>query len=320
MRSRVVPILFALAVIGLTLSTAPVASAVPADLKVATYNVFLFSRTIYPNWGQQTRADLIDSQGVLDGQDVVVLQEAFDNGSSDRLLASLADTYPHQTPVMGRSRSGWDATMGSYSDTVVEDGGVAVISRWPIAEQIQYVYKDACGADFHANKGFVYVRLNSPAGPVHVIGTHMQADDTGCSQGEVSVRAKQIAEIAGFVRSKNIPANETVVVAGDLNIDRHSGEFGEALRALGARAPEVTSGHPYSFDPQTNSITADRYPDHARQQLDHVLLLSGHAGPSRWGNETRMVHSPKWTVTSWGKEYSYTDYSDHYPVFATAAR
>ncbi|WP_167476502.1 sphingomyelin phosphodiesterase [Nocardia arthritidis] len=306
----------ALALVGM--SSTPIASAAPADLKIATYNVFLFSRNAYPNWGQQARADLIKADGVLAGQDVVVLQEMFDNETSERLLANLSDAYPHQTPVMGRSRSGWDSTQGSYSNTVPEDGGVAVVSRWPIAEKIQYVYKDACGWDNQANKGFVYVKTMSPNGPVHVLGTHMQADATRCTVPEAPIRAKQLDEVVTFLKAKAIPADETVVFAGDLNIDRSAPEYTDALRRLNARTPESTTGHPFSFDPQTNSISMDRDKGHPRQQLDHVLLLNGHAGPARWNNETRMIHSPKWTVSSWGKEYSYTDYSDHYPVFATA--
>src|SRR5213080_1824878 len=66
--------------------------------KIATYNVFMLSRNLYPNWGQLTRADLIDSQNVVAGQDVVVFEEAFDNDASTRLLANVADSYPYQTP------------------------------------------------------------------------------------------------------------------------------------------------------------------------------------------------------------------------------
>src|SRR5688572_8640663 len=108
------------AAVALTISAAP-AIAAPAAPRIATYNVFMLSRNLYPNWGQVTRADLIDSTGVLNGQDVVVLQEAFDNAASDRVLANLRDTYPHQTPVLGRSRSGWDVTGGAYRDSTPED-------------------------------------------------------------------------------------------------------------------------------------------------------------------------------------------------------
>jgi sphingomyelin phosphodiesterase len=104
------------------------------------------------------------------------------------------------------------------------------------------------------------------------------------------------------------------VIAGDLNIDAASEEFTSALRTLNAQNP-ARVGHPFSYDPGSNSVAAYNSPDGPRQQLDHVLLLNGHTGPRQWTNETRAVHSPEWTVGSHGEE-SYTDFSDHYPVFA----
>lgn len=34
-------------------------------------------------------------------------------------------------------------------------------------------------------------------------------------------------------------------------------------------------------------------------------------------NETRRVKSPEWSIWSWGRKHTYTDFSDHYPVFAS---
>lgn len=297
--------------------TAPPAVAAADGPRIATYNVFMLPRSLFPNWGQLQRADLLASEGALAGQDVVVVQEAFDNEASERLLANLAGDYPHQTPVLGRSRDGWDATLGSYSDARPEDGGVAVLSRWPVTERVQYVFAPGCGADATSNKGFAYTRIDSPSGPVHVIGTHLQADDNACGNRAPGVRAAQLGEIAQFVRDRAIAADEPVVVAGDLNIDATAEEFTAALDTLGATAPETT-GHPFSYDPATNSVAAYQAPDWPGQQLDHVLPLTGH-GPQRWVAETRAVHSPEWSVTSWGHTYTYTDFSDHYPVFAHPA-
>ncbi|MGW1676097.1 hypothetical protein [Saccharopolyspora sp. NPDC002376] len=72
----------------------------------------------------------------------------------------------------------------------------------------------------------------------------------------------------------------------------------------------------WTYDPATNSVAADQAPDSPSRRLDHVLPLTGH-GPQEWVNETRAVHSPEWSVTSWGQTYTYTDFSDHYPVFAS---
>ncbi|MCO1580982.1 sphingomyelin phosphodiesterase [Crossiella sp. SN42] len=316
MRTRT--LLTFLLVLGVTAALTPMAQAEQQFPRIASHNVFLFSKLIYPNWGQDQRADLLDSQAVLAGQDVVVLQEAFDNSSSERLFTNLSDPYPHRTPVVGRSKAGWDTTRGDYTDLYPEDGGVAILSRWPITERVQHVYKPKCGTDALSAKGFAHAKINSPTGPVHVLGTHLQADDGGCNGKAPEVRAAQLAELAAYIRERNIPASEPVIVAGDLNVVLGTPEHAAALVTLNANAPAHT-GHPYSYDPQTNSIAKDRDATGPRQQLDYVLLVKGHRGPANWVNETRAIHSPKWTVKSWGKEHTYTDYSDHYPVFATGS-
>lgn len=75
-------------------------------------------------WDQSQRADLISNDKLLSGQDIVVFQEGFDNGGSERLQANLVTVYPHQTPWLGRSKAGWDQTLGSYRLLTPEDGGV----------------------------------------------------------------------------------------------------------------------------------------------------------------------------------------------------
>src|SRR5690554_1897301 len=120
---------------------------------------------------------MIAQSDMIKGHDAVILQELFDNNPADALLNGLQAEYPHQTPVLGRTTSGWDATLGAYSNATIEDGGVAIVSRWPIEEKIQYVYKEGCGADYLANKGFVYARINKNGSSYHVIGTHAHAED-----------------------------------------------------------------------------------------------------------------------------------------------
>lgn len=294
----------------------PTASAATAPhLKVLSYNTFLMSKNLYPNWGQDHRAQAIAAADFFHGKDVVVLQEAFDNSSSDALKSQAAAEYPHQTPVMGRSRSGWDATGGAYSAVTPEDGGVMLLSKWPILRKEQYVYKDACGADSLSNKGFVYAVLDVNGTKVHVVGTHTQSTDSGCKTGEAAAdRAKQLKEIDAFLDAKNIPADEEVMVAGDLNVDSHSDEY-NALLSNGDLAPaDSRIGHPYSFDTQENSIAKYRYPNDPREDLDYVLHRNGHARPAGWQNEVVKEESAPWTVSSWGKDYTYTNLSDHYPL------
>ncbi|WP_329113746.1 sphingomyelin phosphodiesterase [Streptomyces sp. NBC_01353] len=308
-----------LALAAATLATAaPSASAAEAPrLKVLSYNAFLFSKTLYPNWGQDHRAKAIPAAGFYQGQDVVVIQEAFDNSSSDALKANSAAQYPYQTPVMGRSKSGWDATSGAYSATTPEDGGVTILSKWPIVRKEQYVYKDACGADWYSNKGFVYTVLNVNGTKVHVVGTHAQSTDPGCSAGEAAqMRSRQFKAMDAFLDTKNIPANEQVIVAGDLNVDSRTPEYSTMLSDAGLAGADARTGHPYSFDTELNSIASERYPDDPREDLDYVLYRSGNARPANWTNNVVLEQSAPWTVSSWGTKYTYTNLSDHYPVTA----
>ncbi|MEV6978995.1 sphingomyelin phosphodiesterase, partial [Kitasatospora sp. NPDC093806] len=291
--------------------------AVPA-LKVLTYNVFLMSKSLYPNWGQDYRAKAIPATDFFRGQDVVVLQEAFDNAASDALTAQAATVgYPYHTPVVGRSTSGWDATAGSYSSTTPEDGGVTLLSKWPILRKEQYIFKDACGADWWSNKGFVYAVLDVNGVRTHVLGTHLQSTDTGCSAGEpAAVRAAQLKAMKAFVDAKNIPAAEPIVLAGDLNIDSHGSEYPALLANAGVAPADTRNGWVNSFDTADNSIAAYRYPGEPKEDLDYVLYRADHARPANYTNTVVRFHSSPWTVSSWGKSYTYNDLSDHYPVTA----
>ncbi|MGG8405274.1 sphingomyelin phosphodiesterase [Streptomyces sp. 12297] len=299
-------------------SAAGAEAAATPRLSVLSYNVFLMSKNLYPNWGQDHRAREIPKASFFQGHDVVVVQEAFDNSAGDTLKAGAAGQYPYQTPVMGRSKDGWDATGGAYSATTPEDGGVAILSKWPIVRKEQYVYKDACGADWWSNKGFVYTVLNVNGTKVHVVGTHAQSTDPGCDAGEAAqMRSRQFKNIDAFLDAKNIPANEQVMVAGDMNVDSRTPEYATMLADAGLAGADARTGHTYSFDTRDNSIANYRYPTDPREDLDYVLHRAGHARPAGWNNNVVKEQSAPWTVSSWGTSYTYSNLSDHYPVIGS---
>ncbi|MGW7460312.1 sphingomyelin phosphodiesterase [Streptomyces sp. NPDC054797] len=316
--------LAALAAGALAATAAPTASAAPSGqaaaataprLSVLSYNVFLMSKNLYPNWGQDHRAAQIPKASFYQGHDVVVLQEAFDNAASDALKANSAAQYPYQTPVVGRSKTGWDATGGAYSSTTPEDGGVTILSKWPIVHKEQVVYKDACGADWWSNKGFAYVVLDVNGTKVHVVGTHAQSTDSGCAAGEAAeMRARQFRSIDAFLDGKNIPAAEQVIVAGDMNVDSRTPELASMLANADLADSDTRTGHTYSFDTALNSIAKYRYPTDPREDLDYVLYRKGNARPAGWENNVVLEQSAPWTVSSWGTSYTYTNLSDHYPL------
>ncbi|MFD4326109.1 sphingomyelin phosphodiesterase [Nocardioides sp. NPDC058538] len=287
-----------------TATAAPEAAAATPRVRVLTHNVQMLP-AIIGGKANGTRAELIAKADYVKGYDVVVFDEAFDNGPSETLKSRLAAQYPHQTPVLGRSRSGWDETLGAYSWLTPEDGGVTILSKWPITHKIQYVYSGGCGADALSNKGFVYAQLDVDGTPVHVVGTHVQAEDPLCFGGGAAVRAEQFAEIDEFLDGLAIPADEQVIVAGDLNVDKAAPEYADMLAASGTVAPTAYAGHPFSWDPTTNPLATG-----GQEHLDYVLHRRGHVRPRVWTNTVLTPTSQPWEHAG----TTYTDYSDHYPV------
>ncbi len=287
------------------------ASAAPS-LDVLSTNAMLLPSFITDGWAQDERGALIGSAPYIRDHDVVVFQELMDNSASDILMNKLQD-YPYRTPVVGRSKAGWDDTLGDYSIFTPEDGGVAIVSRWPILRRIQYIYDDACGTDALSQKGFAYAKLSVNGSAVHVLGTHLQADDSLCSDGEAAgIRTSQLKEMRSFVDRLAIPADEPVLFAGDLNINRESPEYRGMLSALDAATPSF-DGHPYTMDPAANGLAHERYPDEPAQWLDYILHDRRHAQPASSRNTGLRPVSPPWRLD--GK--TYRDYSDHFPVLGS---
>ncbi|GAB4073823.1 sphingomyelin phosphodiesterase [Barrientosiimonas marina] len=291
----------------------------PGDFEILSHNVYMMSQAIYPNWGQNQRAELISDADYVQNHDVIIFNELFDNEASGILLDGIRKQYPYQTPVLGRSTKGWDETTGNYSHAASEDGGVSIVSKWPIAEQIQHVFKDGCGVEALSNKGFIYIKIMKNNEPYHVIGTHVQStDETLCSQGEpAKIRASQMNEIKSFISKKHIPEDEVVFIGGDLNAMKQTNEYGAMLQNLNVSEPDNYKGFNATWDPTSNSIANENYPDLNGQHLDYVFIERNHAQPNHWEIETKKVKSPVWSVTSWGQTYKYNDYSDHYPVIGT---
>ncbi|TCP69205.1 sphingomyelin phosphodiesterase [Baia soyae] len=287
----------------------------PNDVKILVHNVYMLPQSLYPNWGQVKRADLISEAAYIKSNDLIIFNELYDNEASTRLLGKIKNQYPYQTPVLGRGEDGWDSTQGSYSRFTPEDGGVSIVSKYPILEKIQHVYSKGCGTDWYANKGFAYVQMKKDNRIYHVIGTHMQSDDEGCSAGEAaSIRKTQMSEMRQFIEKKKIPAEEVLFIGGDLNVIKGSSEYPSMINDLHVTEPTAYTGFSSTWDPTTNGITKYNYPNLAPQHLDYILVEKNHAKPQNWYVESLYAKSPEWSVTSWFKKYSYTDYSDHYPV------
>jgi len=256
------------------------------QLNVLAYNIY----TILT----QTKSSIDDRVGnlpaVLHNNDVIVFSEAFNNSARSDLKKSMASEYPYNTKVVDKSGA-------------LEDGGVFIMSKWPITAEHQTVYNDCNAEDCLSPKGVMYARIDKNGQNYHIFGSHTQAWANDKAQ---AARALQFQQLRSFIDSRNIPADEAVIVAGDLNVDKlhYSSEYELMLQILNASEPEKADyGHDVTADDVTNNLAGD-----GQEYLDYVLYLNDHLQPITATNGALVRKSIANNVFgSW-------EYSDHYPV------
>jgi len=264
----------------------------PHVFDVLTYNVYMRPTTLYQN-GQTIRAKALPSQ--LSGYDAIVFQEVFDDHARKILLTGLKSEYPYQSKILG-----------SDGSVIGQDGGVVIISRWPIIKQKQFLFGPVCeGADCLAEKGISYVSLDKKGTTYHLFGTHLEAD-----YGKIT--RQQLDLFKEFIDHINPPKSDPVLLAGDFNVNSETNPatpFNDLLSRLEAEKPKHT-GVLYSYECTVNDIISC---ESGRSYYDHVLAAIGYAKPTKSFNEVKLVRSEE----EW-KQYNFEkanwDLSDHFPV------
>jgi len=268
-----------------------------SHLNVLSYNVYMRPTSLFVN-GQSQRAKMIPPQ--LPGYDVVVFQEAFDDDTRAVLLNGMTKQgYKYHSKILGKD-------VGT-----AQDGGVIIVSRYPIAGQAQKLFGDVCtGWDCDAQKGVLYAKINKKVGGTnnyfHVFGTHLNNGDWG-------VQKQQLSIARTFIDSRNIAKNQAVVIAGDMNINlADTAKYNYMLDKLGAGYFPASrrKGHPYTHDGPLNDLG-----DGSRSNLDYVLYSKNHLRVT--SASYAEVRIPR-ALMEWKDvphEKAMWDLSDHYAVY-----
>ncbi len=141
----------------------------------------------------------------------------------------------------------------------VSDGGVQIVSRWPIIQQDKHVYI-ACNRKFEdclAAKGALYVKIKKTIqGKVryyNIFGTHFQAWD---KKKDKAARLKQARELRKFIIRMRIPKTQALIVAGDFNVDliNYKNESTTILKILNVALPPFATNYQASSEPRTNQL------------------------------------------------------------------
>ena len=228
-------------------------------IAVLTYNVFLRS----PTWVFWDRHDwrVRHIPARLRGFDAVVLQEAFSNRHRTQIIEAVKDEYPYHSKILGED------------EFLKHNGGVIILSRWPILTEAQAEFTVCEGSDCLVKKGVVYTKFEKHGQTYHLFGLHLQA------QVEFAdTRLAQLPEVRKFIDLQNVPKYEPLLIAGDFNIDYFSndtdGEYEAAVRVLNIQFDEVEPEASYAS--ATNSLVGAT----VNERLDYVFFSNDHLKPS----------------------------------------
>jgi endonuclease/exonuclease/phosphatase family metal-dependent hydrolase len=270
----------------------------PNIMNLMSYNVALLMPVGVADQDENERAEHLYTRIPM-SMDVLVAQEAFD--LADEFLGSLFTDYSYQTTSLNA------ATVDIPG--VTKDGGVYIISKWPIEMQADLDFQsegipcDNGAWNCAARKGVKYARINKLGTIYHIFGTHLEAGNAG-------IRLQQLDAFQTFMNSFNIPKGEAIIFAGDFNIGMNDDENDyEYIRNILSAIEATRLGTPYV----ATSLNFNHYKDNAASSpdgniIDHAFGNYSNLMPVFATNETwnmRSIHNDMWGIY---------DLSDHEAV------
>ncbi|CAI5732288.1 unnamed protein product [Hyaloperonospora brassicae] len=219
-------------------------------LQVLQYNLFGRPYEVSKD-GQRERLQRVPESldRISKSIDVVTLAEADIQTQRDDMLAQFQKFgFHHVTSILH----------DPDPFTSLLNGGVMIVSKWPIVREAQHVYRNACHySDCLAAKGVKYARILKTVDGVskifNVFATHMQAWSTLEGRSDRIEQAKQMRQ---FIDAIGIPHHEPLLLAGDFNVDNHTfgSEVAYLVELLQAHEPRRIGEQNFTSDPHTNVL------------------------------------------------------------------
>lgn len=222
------------------------------QIRIATWNCFgvppsaedFFAGT--PFWPERLESQALIN--VLATHDIVCVQENLLDGVRARLEA-IRD-------AAGFASLWFDPMGPDVEDNTFVGGGLAIFSRFPMDVRFVRLPRGA-GPDGFARKGFAVADVRLPGGGVvHVINTHLQADDPLVPLEDC--RAARAAQIAGLAEAVAATRQRgPTVLCGDFNVVHASEEYDELRRDLGDALVDLAAEAGLTtWDAERNDLTA----------------------------------------------------------------
>jgi endonuclease/exonuclease/phosphatase family metal-dependent hydrolase len=188
-------------------------------IKILTYNIFMRPPLIKTNdndWKDERLQEFISH---INNYDIICLQEMFDSFSSRKLKLIRAAIH-----------AGFffyaETKSPSFFSFAVVDGGLLILSRFPITKSVFIPFSYGVLTDALAEKGVLYTQIQIKDTKLHLFTTHLQASylDSGEFSWELSFTTRmhqieQVSQIASEILNKNFKKNEKILITGDFNVN-----------------------------------------------------------------------------------------------------
>lgn len=189
-------------------------------IRMLTYNLFLrppLAKNNESDWKDDRLEDFIK---ILHNYDIICLQEVF--GTYNSRKSKL---------IRAASKNGLffyvELTAPSFYSKYIADGGVIILSRFPILKYSIHHYHYGVLSDSLAQKGVIYAQIAIGEGILHLFTTHTQAsynnDLYDLFIASYKTRLDQINQLGEFIDtilvSEYYENTDLVLLCGDMNID-----------------------------------------------------------------------------------------------------
>lgn len=198
--------------------------------------------------------------------DVVGLCEVFADDERETIRTSVQHLYPFFKE-------------GPDEEDLESDGGLLLLSKHPILNSHDIIYRDCAGWDCYANKGAIHIRVQPPNSPTpyDIFYSHMQ--DIDQEDGEQTLY-KQLTSLNGMIHAFAEP-NFPTFIFGDLNIPgENPGHYDQLIGRLGnpvdcwliAGSPPASG---FTFASNNNFYKDDDDNPNQNLRLDFILMKPG---------------------------------------------
>jgi hypothetical protein len=203
----------------------------------------------------------------------------------------------------------WDvaASLALKGRGFIGNGGVLIVSKWPIEVAREWIYGEGSGEDKFAKKGCVYARINKNGKRYHIFGTHLDTDN--------SIADKQLRWAKQFITEQHIPTNEPVILAGDFNRTFLDPNCRGILNEIKTNIVEFR-GSPVTSNDWSNALNFGGW----GSTIDFIMTIDGYQQPSSsWVNVKKMISTKSWSDDkywdhAWHPMRNVHDLSDHYAI------